>query len=201
MCAARHELRVVRCALHHALRVLRRALRIVILLSFAVLCIRYHPAHILIVLRFVPRARPTLLVATVATVSSGPEPPRTPEPLEPPNPRTPSNPPSNPRTSESPSRAPCGMKARPRCSSSQATIPARSAWNVSRETFVPVRFAARWLRMRLGFFCNIQLRGNGFHGDRSAEHSAFMPPHGVSFVRALACGSWIGGRGNRARRC
>lgn len=82
MCAARHELRVVRCALHHALRVLRRALRIVILLSFAVLCIRCHPAHILIVLRFVPRARPTLLVATVATVSSGPEPPRT---LEPPN--------------------------------------------------------------------------------------------------------------------
>lgn len=89
MCAARHELRVVRCALHHALRVLRRALRIVILLSFAVLCIRCHPAHILIVLRFVPRARPTLLVATVATVSSGPEPPRTPEPrtLELPNPR------------------------------------------------------------------------------------------------------------------
>ena len=94
MCAARHELRVVRCALHHALRVLRRALRIVILLSFAVLCIRCHPAHILIVLRFVPRARPTLLVATVATVSSGPEPP---------------NPPSNPRASESPSRAPCRM--------------------------------------------------------------------------------------------
>lgn len=86
MCAARHELRVVRCALHHALRVLRRALRIVILLSFAVLCIRCYPAHILIVLRFVPRARPTLLVATVATVSSGPEPPRTPDPpLEPPN--------------------------------------------------------------------------------------------------------------------
>lgn len=83
MCAARHELRVVRCALHHELRVLRRALRIVILLSFAVLCIRCHPAHILIVLRFVPRARPTLLVATVATVSSGPEPP---------SPRTSSNP-------------------------------------------------------------------------------------------------------------
>lgn len=82
MCAARHELRVVRCALHHALRVMRRALRIVILLSFAVLCIRCYPAHILIVLRFVPRARPTLLVATVATVSSGPEPPN---PLELPN--------------------------------------------------------------------------------------------------------------------
>lgn len=123
--------------------------------------------------------------------------PSSPRTLEPP--RTPE--PSNSRTSESPSRAPCGMKARPRCSSSQATIPARSARNVSRETFVPVRFAARWLRMRLGFFCNIQLRGNGFHGDRSAEHSAFMPPHGVSFVRALACRSWIGGRGNRARRC
>lgn len=87
MCAARHELRVMSCALHHALRVLRRALRIVILLSFAVLCIRCYPAHILIVLRFVPRARPTLLVATVATVSSGPEPPN---PLEPP--RTPEPP-------------------------------------------------------------------------------------------------------------
>lgn len=80
MCAARHELRVVRRALHHALRVLRRALRIVISLSFAVLCIWCHPAHILIVLRFVSRVRSTL---PVATASSGPEPPNPPEPRTP----------------------------------------------------------------------------------------------------------------------
>lgn len=82
MCAARHELRVVRCALYHALRVLRRALRIVISLSFAVLCIWCYPAHILIVLRFVPRVRSTL---PVATASSGPEPPNPRTSLELPN--------------------------------------------------------------------------------------------------------------------